>query len=352
MKTQKTKISVTLAILLLAAFIEAIPFSYAAQPTAQSQVTSFIENVLPLDSSRYAITLKNQANAGSTDTFVYTLDSNESKLSIVCDVEKGVLSYCHVYADKGQVIQYKKYNSLIDAVNSFLETYQAYSKIDSANMMNMLTNIDPAKNSTVTAGDTKLTLTNFNNLGTEISLFKWAYIKNGAEYTSLQLGFQKNGIFDSLLDTRALYTIGDTTVNISREQAVEIAMKFSQTYSYALPDGSKVTALNVNEDRTKTALLTTDRNSTELRPYWSVKLYLDHTYPGNVKGLAVFIWANSGEVFDSGNIATGGTTEYNDIDNTQSAASSIDNTAALVAVSAVVAVAIIASALVLKKRCK
>jgi hypothetical protein len=348
MKRQMTKICVPLVIMMVAAFLGAFPSTYAAQPTAQDQVTAFIENVLPVDTSKYVITLKDQANAGTTDMFIYTLDSDESKLAVVCDVEKNIVSYCHVYAEKGQVISDKQHANLIDAVKSFLEGYQTYTKIDSANLIDMLAKIDSTKNSTVTLGNTKLTLTNFNSLGTEISLFKWAYTVNGAEYTSLQVGFQKNGIFDSLLDNRALFSIGDTTVNISREQAIGIAIKYSETYSYALPDGSHVTGFNINEDRTKTEILTTGRNTTVLRPYWFVKLYLDQTYLGNVKGLAVFIWANSGEVFDCGNIASGGA-EYKEIDTTSLSSSSTDNTAAIVAVAAIV-VAITACTLFIKKK--
>jgi hypothetical protein len=306
--------------------------------------------VLPVDSSKYTITLKNQANYGATDMFVYTLDSDESTLAVLCDVEKNVVSYCHVYTEKGQVISDKQYVNLIDAVKSFLKKYQTYTKIDSANMLDMLAKIDPTKNSTITMGNTELTISNFDNFGKEISLFKWAYIVNGAKYTSLQVGFQKNGIFDSFLDNRDLYSIGDTTVNISREQAINIAMKHSKTYSYAMPDGSRVSGFNITEDRTKTELLTTARNSTDLRPYWFVKLYLNQTYPGSVKGLAIFVWANSGEVFDCGNLAYGGA-EYSDADSTSPSSSSTNSTAAIGATATIIVV-IAASALLIKKRSK
>jgi hypothetical protein len=253
-----------------------------------------------------------------------------------------------LYAARGQVISDKQYVNLIDAVKSFLEKYQTYTKIDSANMINMLDEIDITNNSTLTKGNTKLTLSTFDNFGTEISLFTWAYTVNGADYTSLKVGFQKNGIFDSFYDNRALYSIGDTTVNISRERAIEIAMKHSKTYSYAMPDGSQVSGFNITEDRTTTKLLTTARNSTVLRPYWEVKLYLNQTYPGSVQGLTIYVWANSGEVFLCGNLAYGGV-EYSDIET--SAESSGINTAAIVAVVAAMVV-IAASALFIKKRSK
>lgn len=348
MKRQLTKIRIPLVILLIAALLCIFPAAYATQLTAQDQATAFIENILPIDSSKYNITLENQANDGIADNFIYSLDSDESKLAVVCDVEKNVVSYCQLYAEKGQVISDKQHVNLIDAVKSFLEKYQTYTDINSANMIDMLSKIDSTMNTTITKDNTKLTISNFDNFGTEIVLFKWTYTANGADYTSLQIGFQKNGIFDSLYDNRALYSIDDTTVNISREQAIDVATEYSKTYSYTMPDGSKVTGFNITEDRTKTELLTTANNSTVLRPYWLVKLYLNQTYPGNVKGLAIFVWASSGEIFGCGNIATGGA-GYSDIDNTSASSSSMKNTTAIVAGAAIIVV-IATSALIIKKK--
>ena len=346
MKRQLTKIWVSLVIILITASIGSFSTTYATQLTPQHQATTFIENVLPVDSTEYAIKLTHHANDGVADMFIYTLDSDESTLAVLCNVEKNVVSYCQVYAEKGQVISDKHHVNLIDAVKNFLEKYQTYTKIDSGNMIDMLPKIDPGQNSTITMGNTKLTLTNIDNFGTEISLFKWAYTANGAEYTSLQVGFQKNGIFDSFSDNRALYSIGDTTVNITHEKAITIAKRESETYSYKMPDGSQVTDFNIPEDQTKAELLTTAGNSTVLRPYWFVKLYLDHTYPGSVVGLSVFIWANSGEVFRIGNIAYGGV-EYDDINNTSSSIDTI-----VIPVAAAIIVVIVASALLIKKRSK
>jgi hypothetical protein len=192
------------------------------------------------------------------------------------------------------------------------------------------------------------------------------YTVNGADYTSLQISFHKNGALYTLHDDRAVYSIGDTTVNISHEQAIDIAMKYSETYSYAMPDGSQVSGFNITEDQSTAKLVAYPIHSAELRPYWDVELYLNQTYPGYVHGLTIYVWANSGEVFLCSNIAYGGA-EYNDADNSGSelpstspssssddSASSVDiSTAAILAVAAAATVvAIAASALFIKKRNK
>ncbi len=331
-----------------------IPVTFASELTAQAQTETFVQNALPVDVSQYNMTLKNHLQDGIKDTFGYTLESDESRLLIVFDIERNVLRYCQVYAEKGQVISDKQHDNLIDAAKSFLEKYQAYTKIDSTNLIKVLDKIDPTKDSTITEGNVELTVSSYDKVGTELTLFKWAYIVNGAEYNSLQVGFQtKTLVFDVLLDTRALYSVGDTTVNVSSDQAIDIAVKHSESYSYAMPDGSQISGFNITKDKTTTELLTTTLNTTELRPYWMVRMYLNQTYPGSVIGLTVFIWANNGEVFDCSNIAVGGAEDGSTTEpETQLPTSSTDNTLPLIITAATTIIAASAILLVIKKRHK
>ena len=377
MKQQLAKISVTLVIVLIATSLGAFPATYALQPAAQDQTRAFIENVLPVDLSKYTITLTKHTTdngppiAGVTgqpinrviDSLRYSLDSDESTLRVSCLVQNNVLLSCHIYVDKGQVISDKQYVDPGDAVKSFLEKYQTYTNIDSTDMIAMLDNVDITKDSTKTIGNTKLTISNIDQYGVELTSFKWAYTVNGADYTSLQVSFQKNGIFYSLRDDRRVYSIGDTTVNVSSEQAIDIAMKYIETYSYDMPNNYTVSGFNVTQDRTTTELVAFPMDFTELRPYWNVKLYLNQTYPGSVKGFSISIWANSGELFSCTNIAYGGV-EYSDTPDSElptispSPSSSETNEASIdlsmVAVIAVatIAIAVATIALIIKKRSK
>jgi hypothetical protein len=223
---------------------------------------------------------------------------------------------------KGQVISDREYSDLRDAAKNFLKKYQTYTKIDSAIMMDMLDNVDLTKNSTGKTGNTKLT-TRYNDK-TGITSFNWYHSVNGADYTSLQVGFKKNGILDSLYDNRAVYSIGDTSVNIPSEQAINIAMEYLQTHTYAMPNNVKINDFNITENLTTAKLEAYPINSTELRPYWNVKLYLNKTYPGNVQGFSSYIWGNSGELFSCTNIAHGGV-EHIRNSNIESTTSSLDS---------------------------
>jgi len=324
MKKYLTKICIALIIVLIASSLCALPATYAEQPRSQDQALAFIENVLPVDLSKYNITLTShstldgvpiagaieQANTRVIDTVQYTLRSEQSTVDVMCNIEKNVMVFCQVYEKKGQLISDKQYTNLLDAVKSFLGKYQNYTNKDSTNLIAMLDNVDITKNSTTIVGNTKLTISNSVWAGTEITFFNWAYTVNGADYTSLQISFQKNGIIDTLLDNRAIYTIGDTSINISKEQAIDIALKNLSSYSYEMPDQFIVTDFNVTEDKIAANLVTSPINY-ELRPYWDIRMPLNQTYPGNVQGITVFIWANSGEIISYSNIAFGGI-EYPD----------------------------------------
>ena len=355
MKKQILITYVSMLVILFTTFCLLFPVAFASELSAQAQVDSFIENALPLDLSKYDVPLKHHSQYASIDMFRYTLESDKSRLIIYCDVEQGIVTYCHVYSEKGQVNSDKKHDNLIDAVTSFLEKYQSYTKIDSTNLIEMLDEIDVTKNSTITKGDIKFTISNINDINaTKKTVFKWFYMVNGAEYNSLKIGFQtKTMVFDALVDTRSLYSIGDPTVNVSSEQAIDIAVKYSESYSYSMPDGSKVAGFNITKDKTTTELLTTGLNTTELRPYWMVRMYLNQTYPGSVIGLTTFIWANNGEVFDCSNIAVGGAEDTSTTEpETALPTSPRDNTLPLIITAVAAVIAISAIVIVTKKRRK
>jgi hypothetical protein len=278
---------------------------------AQQQALAFIENVLPVDLTKYNLTFnKSSTLDGTVIDLHYSLDSEDNTIDVTCRVEKNVLTNCHIYPMNGSVISERQYVSLFDAVKSFVEKYQTYSKTDSTNLIAMLDNVDLTKNTTTIVGDTKLIISNNVFGGEEKTYLKWANTVNGADYTLLQLGFLKDGSFEYFMDERAICTIVDTSVNISREQAIEKALKNLSFYSYEMPDHSFVSDFNVTKDKIS-AELAISRANYELRPYWDIRMPLNQTYPGSVHGITVFIWANNGEIISYSNIAYGGI-EYND----------------------------------------
>lgn len=294
-----------LAVLLLAMLtvLGEISMKPSSIPTALEKALAFIENVLPIDSSQYNVTFKPPAPSTPVidDRFLeetYSLESENSSLTFICSFYEGVIYQCILGVDQGSVITDQPYANTADAAKSFLEKYQAFSKLDSTEMAAMLTNVDPTKNTIETSGDLKLTLTHQDLSGTwfgDSIGFRWVRIINGCEYLCIDAGF-RDGVFSGFVDYRARYIIGDTTVNVSKEQAIKIAMEAIKTYSYPMSDNWTVTGFDVIENQIAAKLQPTVKESNVLCPAWSVTLPLNGTWPGSVRELLVEIWAGSGEI--------------------------------------------------------
>jgi len=282
------------------------PASNANSEDSQTSIKAlaFIENVLPIDSSKYNVTFKppHPSMPIVDDRFLdetYSLESENSSLTLICSFYEGVLYSCILGVDEGSVITDQEYANPADAARSFLEKYQAYSELDSTEMMAMLADVDPAVSTTVPSGDLKLTVTRKNLTGTAFGdsvNFRWVRPINGCEYLCINAAFQ-DGAFAGFIDHRARYSIGNTTVNVSKEQAIKIALEAIKDYSYRMSDEWIVTGFEVVESKITANLIPQVREINIQYPAWSITLPLNGTYPGSVRELLVGIWAGTGEVY-------------------------------------------------------
>ena len=331
-----------------------LPATATDQPA--DKYTDFMEKVLSVDIAKYNIELTSNFTSDILDRKItymkYELTSEQSNLGILFSVEKGVITSCSVSILDGKVFTTKQYSSPLDAVKVFLEKYQTYTKIDSNRLITMIGNVDLTKNSTMTMENMKLTVTNIAVGETRQISLLWTQVINGADYNLFDVTFDKERNFVTMGDSREVFIIGDTSVNISEEQAIEIALEKLQFYSYEMPDGSVVKDFKVSRDAV-VATLVTYSGAYELRPYWDVRMFLDEMSPGGVLGITAFIWANTGEVISYSNMATGGTVYPDNYNPTDSEQTSSNYTLMAVMATVIVAViAVVAIGLMAKKRCK
>ena len=345
--------------------------------TAQDKALAFIENVLPFDITRYNITLRSygvpklpdlgstQPINGEQEVLTYSLESKDSAIDVICTIQNNAVYIVNAYIVKGTAISGSSYSNVVDAARGFLQTYQSYSALDSTKLIDILSNVDSIKNTTITSDNLKLTLTRIDATGTffgDSVAFRWVQTFDGCDYLSLYINF-RDGIFADFIDRRPVYTIGDTNVNLSKEQAIKIAMDAIKNYSYHMSDDWVVTDFNVTEDETVAVLQSQTKDSNVLYPIWSVTLPLNGTWPGSVTELLVEIWAGTGEIHLIHHQAYGGAGFISDTDaisdfesmTTLSQSSIINETPidlGMIAVIAVVVVAIVAVAITLiaKKR--
>ncbi len=319
MKQINKKLSAIFFLIIITS-VGTLSVAYSATTTIKENALSFISNVLPLDMTKYNSTLTQYGltppsaeGYPTTELVDYTLEANESKLVASCSFSDKVFTGCLLIVQKGSILSEKPSDNLIDSARSFLEKYQAYTGDDLIDMINSLSHADATKNMTTTSGNIKLSILS-QKVGPETvdTIFRWIYTINGAGYTAIGVTF-RNDDFYALRDDRGIYKIGNTDVEITKEQASNLALKYVQTYSYTGITGSdeepeyvEISGFNITNENITAELNTYLRESSTLYPYWSVQLPLTENYPGNVWALLVSVWADSGDVFLCQPLAVGG----------------------------------------------
>ncbi len=363
MKKQLIKIIAPLFALLIITSLIVFPAPVTAKATTdQEKATDFMKKMLPVDLSKYTINIRSDSTLegfplGDSNrkihNILYELTSENSKVHIGFAFEKGVMTSCFLSELEGQAITNKQYTNALDAARDFLERYQVYANMDSSNLIAMLNNVDVTKDSTIIIGNTKLDIKSTYIGEKDQTSFIWSHVINGADYPiGVGLTFDKDGTFMDMGDSRTLYTLGDTSINVSLEQAIDIAIEHLQSYSYEMPDGSIVKDFKVNKNTVMAELVVgpVDFVDYVLRPYWDVRLYLDEPAPGSVFGITVFIWANTGEIISYGNMASGGINYPNNTNHANNTATPPNSNTLIVGIVIVAVIAVVTAGILVTKK--
>lgn len=319
---RSNRLSIVIAVVLLsivilvgAVFASLGNFSSTSPATTDDKPSSieakglhFIQDVLSIDTSKYNVSIKTLDSFAPSfatpeqlalaGTLVdYDLSSNMYAIKITCTFIKNALTMCSLDPRNDTIASIRWYSNLTDIAKGFLINYQAFSGQNCTSMIETLTNINPTNDVSLIFGNLKLTTTHKDLSNTAFGdniEFRWAYTYNGCDYPAIVVAY-RNGVFSAFKDERSVYTIGDTTVNISRKQATDIALSAIKNYSYEMSGGVWISDFGVNG--TNTYLAPAIRNSTYLCPCWTFIAYLDKTYPGSVSALVVYVWADSGKTY-------------------------------------------------------
>jgi DNA-binding transcriptional ArsR family regulator len=182
----------------------------------------------------------------------------------------------------------------IDVAKELLQRYQ--STTNKNYLEDMVALIASANSNTTekTQGNTKLIICNLFDRS-EITL---QYTASGVDFIGKTLKITiQNHIVTEFHDDWALYSIGSNQLNVSREQAIQIARNAAEEYVWT-SGGTQVSDFIVLDTPVTAEFYphTRPANSVMLYPYWYVTLHLDKTYPGGVNVIAVGVWADTGEV--------------------------------------------------------
>jgi hypothetical protein len=273
--------------------------------SSAERALTIIRDVAQIDTTKYQTTLLRDTIENRSDLdgvleeiLQYSLTTSESKIDLILrfrnnhfslyqlSLIEGVLPFDPIYIQPQST-------DILKATKSLIERYKSISNDPYLEQMSkLLASANEAVNEQ-TLGNIKLKMTIYGD-NTEVLL---TYTANGFDYSakSLRLLFQKH-VLQELSDDWFLYTVSNTQVNITREQAIQIARNTAKNFAWNA-NGEQVTNFNVLAEPVSAVFFPHPRTETlTLVPYWFVTLYLDKEYPGGVNSITVGVWADTGEV--------------------------------------------------------
>lgn len=129
---------------------------------------------------------------------------------------------------------------------------------------------------------------------------QWSEKINGRfamPHRSVTLSVSKSGMLTRFIDNLGIYQVATTNVNVSEEEAIDIAMPHIE--AYARKNGPEVESIEAALEFTSD--ITSSRGDRFLiYPKWNIFATFDEINEENVLGYAVMIWADNGKAYHHG----------------------------------------------------
>jgi hypothetical protein len=304
----------------------ALPFTqvskaYSTELTGQEKALSFLRDVVGLDMTKYSVTLlgngteyPSELGGLSEESLNFELTyANESQLGAIFLIRNGTLSYYKLYVFKGSALYAQPLSgSNLDTSKDILQRYQNY--IGTAqylqSMKDMLNTLTELQNMTSSLGNIKFEA----SVTGDSAQLTWSDSPNGIYNAGKSVSLRiSNGHLTGFWDRWNLYRIGSSSVNVSREEAISIARERAKNYQLfmnvgGLSNGTLVSVpFNILTYPVNTSLSMVAREPLTLYPFWQVWLWFDKPVH-NTYGLAVSMWADTGEFVRISQVGTYGST--------------------------------------------
>lgn len=267
------------------------------------KVANLLDNVAKIDTTQYKIallsnTLEFRQDFGVAEEILkYSLTSSQSNIDVDLRFRANHLSrYQLTQIESNPIYQQTQPSDILQIAKGTLDRYHSYSG-DSylEEMSNLLSAVNKTDNLSIIQGNLKLQITS----SVDKTEFLWMYSKRGIDFSakSLRMTFQ-NRLLTGLTDGYFLFTVGNTDLAISEDQAIASAKNYVKTLTWTI-DGKQVTGFNTQSQPVSVQLLPHPRgNSVALIPYWYVVLSLDRTFSGGINEVSVGLFADTGQVED------------------------------------------------------
>jgi hypothetical protein len=272
--------------------------------TAADEAMALIKNVFQIDVSKYQVTLLSDTVGPDAalqgvveEVLTYSLVNNASNVNLVLTFRNGNFSLFQLNVIEGVTSFTPIYtqHQPTDFLTAVRDVITRYKSVDNASYLNQMSQLLSAATETQqeqTLGNVKLEI----SLGGDNAQFSLLYTANNVDFAakSLQIVFE-NGILTSLSDDWPLYSVGSTQMNITQDQAIQIAREAASSFTWKA-NGGQVSNFTVLQEPVSAVFFPKIRTGLTLFPYWYVTLYLDKVYPGGINSIGVGVWADTGQV--------------------------------------------------------
>jgi hypothetical protein len=264
-----------------------------------------IRDVAQIDIARYQTALlgsvvENRSDLGGTveEILRYSFKTEDSNIDLILRFRNNHFSLFQLSLVEGippfaPIYVQPQPTDVLEATRGLIERYRSNSNEPYLEEMSRLLASATATNDEQTLGNVRLKMTIFGD-NAEVLLM---YTSNEFAFSakSLRLLFQ-NHVLREMSDDWFLYTVSDARVNVSGEQATQIARNAAKNFQWTI-NGVTVSNFAILAEPVSAVFFPHPRTEVlTLVPYWYVTLYLDREYPGGVNSITVGVWADTGEV--------------------------------------------------------
>ena len=300
--TKKCSVGLILALVFLLLIMQSPP-TVSAELTNQQKALGFLGEVVGLDLAKYDVELKSYkdyssyANGLCDSEITYKLTSEKDQMSFNFFIKENAKFICRVSDARGSKILTQSAAGMLDAAKGFMDRYQEFAGGYIQPLKEILYNATELKNMTSVVDDLKFKI-EIDSLMKDFVLFQWMYTPNGIynRHTRISLMYH-NGVLEQFSDNWNDCVVGSSEVNISKEQAIDIAKEHIAAYSY--PFGNKTIDNLTIGDTTEwvsTNLSMEIKKDNQLYPIWELLIPLAKVYPGFATAMRVYLWADTGEL--------------------------------------------------------
>jgi hypothetical protein len=292
--------NIALIVAMLVTFsVTAVVEADSTESSLQDKGLLFLRDIVGLDLAQYdqqvgTMNFPSLDASGFTDEIVkYNLTSTESKIDVICIFRNDILVWCKLYTLEGSPMDSKISVDPLSVARNILDRYQSYSKTsDFSSIQNMFDTVKVLENDTITVDDINQVI----SIEGKTQTITWSKAVDGIEnnYNMVQLTL-RDGEFEFFCNKWDAYSIGNTNVNLSQEDAIEIAKQYAQAHSWVV-DNQTVSEFTILDDLIYAKLSMQNRENNTLYPHWEIQLPLDQIYPGGVTNIEVLLWADTGKV--------------------------------------------------------